>query len=95
MIDVHNSQQKFTQVPNLLASAVDDEVVMANLATGKYYGLDPVGAHIWQRLAQPQTVGDLCAYLLPLFEVDAVTCQQDVQALLEALVAAKLVQAAA
>lgn len=94
MIDVNKPQQKFRQVPNLLASAVDEEVVMANLATGKYFGLDPVGTRIWHLLAQPQTVGDLCAHLLTLFDVDAVTCRQEVQALLEALVAAKLVQEA-
>ena len=46
---------------DVLASQVENELVMMDIERGMYYALNPVGADIWERLAEPQQVADLCA----------------------------------
>lgn len=67
---------------DVLASPVDDELVMMNIEQGAYLSLDRVGADIWERLVEPQTVADLCAQLMQQYDVDQATCEADVLAVL-------------
>jgi len=43
-----------------------------------YYGLDPIGSNIWEMLAEPIRVSDLCAQLMQRYEVNEQDCQRDV-----------------
>ena len=76
----------------ILSSPVDSEMVMIDLQHGSYYGLDAVGADIWNRLAAPIRVAELCESLVREYDVDPVTCEQDVLALLDDMSAQKLVR---
>lgn len=75
----------------VMASAVDKELVMMDLQRGMYYGLDGIGADIWERLAQPVRVSDLCDQLVQEYDVDRATCAQDVTAFLLELLEQELV----
>jgi hypothetical protein len=55
---------------------------MMSVDRGLYYGLDAIGADIWQRLAQPLRVADLCAQLVQEYEVEEAECAADVLAML-------------
>lgn len=67
---------------DVMASQVDNELVMMDVERGMYYALNPVGADIWERLAEPQKVADLCAQLMQQYDVDQATCEADVLAVL-------------
>lgn len=67
---------------DVMASAVDNELVMMDIERGVYYSLDQIGTDIWNRIAEPVTVADLCAQLVQHYEVDPATCEADVLALL-------------
>ncbi len=67
---------------DILASPVDDELVMMSLERGMYYSLDTIGADIWERLAQPVAVAALCSQLMQKYAVDRATCETDVLAVL-------------
>ena len=67
---------------DIMASPVDKELVMMSLERGMYYSLDPIGADIWERLAQPVRVADLCAQLVRVYAVEPETCAVDVLAVL-------------
>lgn len=67
---------------DVIASPVDNELVMMDMEQGMYYALDGVGSDIWERLAQPVQVADLCAQLVQEYDVDQATCQADVLAVL-------------
>ena len=68
-----------------VSSSVADEEVILNLKNGSYYGLDPIGAHIWQLIQEPITVEALIGQLLEAYDVDRERCTQDVMALLQDL----------
>ena len=67
---------------NQIASDLEGEVVVLNVKDGVYYGLDGVGARVWELLAEPRTLAGILADLLERYEVDAERCEQDVRALL-------------
>jgi hypothetical protein len=55
------------RVEELLTTAVDQDIVILNMATNEYLALDGIGRRIWELLAQPQRVGDLCLQLTAEF----------------------------
>jgi hypothetical protein len=60
-----------------------EESAILNLKNTVYYGLNPVGARVWNLLQQPRTVGELRDVLLDEYEVDAGRCESDLLELLE------------
>lgn len=59
-----------------------EEAAILNLKNSVYYGMNPVGARIWELLKQPKSVSELCDVLLDEYEVDQERCVQDLLALL-------------
>jgi hypothetical protein len=68
-----------------ITAAVDEELVMMDVQAGKYYGLNTVGAEIWQLLESPISVQDLCTTLTQSFEVPSERCTAEVLQFLEQL----------
>jgi hypothetical protein len=71
---------------------LEDEVAIVQLKAGVYYGLDPVGARIWELLATPRSVRAVRDALLQEYEVDAARCEADLVALLRTMAEAGLVE---
>lgn len=69
-----------------LQAGLDGEVVMMSVEKGSYYGLDPVGARIWELLESPRRVSELIDELLATYEVDRKICEQETIAFLDSLV---------
>jgi len=57
--DTLDSLTRIVRVKEHLWSTLEDEVAVLNLASGVYYGLDPVGAFIWGLLHQPTALGEI------------------------------------
>lgn len=68
------------------------EAVILNLKSGVYYGLDTVGARIWNLIQEPTTVGEVRDVLVREYEVEPERCERDLLALLEKLADAGLVE---
>ena len=71
---------------------VSDEVVVVNMTSGRYYGLDPVGARVWDLLRTARRVAEIRDALVEDYEVDPVVCGKDLVALLEQLAGEGLVE---
>lgn len=57
---------------------LSQEAVILDLASGVYFGLDAVGARIWQILETPRSIGEIRDALLLEYRVDAAACEQSV-----------------
>ena len=77
----------------VMAREVGNETVILDLANGTYYGLDPVGARIWQLMAEGQTLTQVCEFMLAEYEVTREDIERDVLALVQTLLERKLVSA--
>jgi hypothetical protein len=68
---------------SLVSSAIEGEVTMMNVQTGKYYGLTTVGARIWALLETPTPVTALCDQLVTEYRVGRETCENEVLTFLQ------------
>lgn len=69
--------------PDQVSSDLDGEAVILNLSSGVYFGLDPVGARVWELLQERRTVGDICATMRGEFDVEPERCERELMDLLE------------
>ena len=76
----------------VFASEIDDEVVMMNVDTGKYYGMDTVGSRIWELIAEEIQVREVINKLMEEYDVEEEQCEKDVLEFLNELYENKLVQ---
>ncbi len=70
--------QLIRRVDDIFAAPLNDTLLILNVSTGKYHGLNAVAGRIWELLAEPMTEAQLIAHLLTEFEVDADDCLRDV-----------------
>ncbi len=75
-----------------ISSDLAGEAVILHLGQGMYYGLDEVGARVWQLVQQPCTPADICSAIVAEYDVAPERCQQDILALLGELAAAELIE---
>jgi hypothetical protein len=78
--------------PQVMTRRVGDEVVVLDLATGTYFGLDPVGARMWELMAEGQTLGEICERMLQEYEVTREELERDTLRLAEELQEQGLIQ---
>ncbi len=68
---------------SLLIAAVHDEIVMMNIESGRYYGLDDIGTDIWRRLETPLAFTDLIDGLAADYYAERAVIAEDTRKLLE------------
>jgi len=88
-----NLSDKVAIPTQVMARTVGDETVILDLASGTYYGLDPVGARMWQLMADGQTLAAICDTMLDEYEVAREALEGDILRLTEELHAKGLVLA--
>jgi len=81
-----------SRTKEVLASKMDGETIMMSIAGGSYYGMDNIGSRIWELIAEPIRVSDLCDRLMEEFDVEIDQCLADVIAFLNALGENKLIK---
>jgi len=79
---------------DVIATDLDDEVVLLNPATRAVFTLNPTGRAIWNCIGDPSTVAEIVTELTTRFAVDEERARRDVRAVLDELAAAGLVRAA-
>lgn len=71
--------------PHQVSTSLGHEAVILGADAGEYFGLNEVGARIWELVQQPVRVSAICAALCAEYEVEAADCERDVLELLAAL----------
>jgi hypothetical protein len=68
------------------------EAAILNIKSGVYYGLDPVGARIWNLMQEPREVLEIQNTITGEYDVEPEQCSRDLIALLEKLLAEGLIE---
>jgi len=71
---------------------VEDEVVILSMKDGVYYGLNPVGAFIWNQIQKPKRVDEICDLIMGEFDVGREECEADLMDLLYELLDKGLIE---
>ncbi len=75
-----------------MSCSLQGEAVILNYKSGVYYGLNPVGATIWQLIQESKTPREIHGALLDDYEVDSARCWNDLLTLLAELRQAGLIE---
>ena len=86
-----NLADKPTIPAQVMARQVGDETVILDLGSGTYFGLDPVGARIWQLIGEGKTLGEICDTMLDEYDVTREALERDVVELADKLLEQKLI----
>ena len=81
----------YTQNPDVIATAVNGEVVLLHPADWDYFEFNKVGSAIWGLLAAPRTTDELVAALMAAFDVERGRCHDETVAMLAQLEAHGLI----
>jgi coenzyme PQQ synthesis protein D (PqqD) len=78
--------------PEQVSCPLGEESAILNMKNTVYYGLNPVGARVWNLLQQQRTVAELRDALLDEYDVEAGRCERDLLELLEKMRIEGLIQ---
>jgi len=79
---------------SFLISQLGTELVLMDTKSGNYLGINTVGTHIWNLLADSKSITDLVTELTSRFEVTEAQCQVEVERFLNELEQKKMVSLA-
>lgn len=83
---------KVTIPPQVLVNQIGEELVILDLASGTYFGLNPVGAQIWQFLSAGKTLAETCKAMVENYDVSPSEIERDMVHLINELLSKNLVQ---
>jgi hypothetical protein len=83
---------RLTRSADVLTSEVEDDLILLDIPGDEYYGMNPVGRHVWDLLASPRSVAEICESVATQFDIDADRCAPDVLAFAGTLIDAGLVR---
>ena len=78
--------------PDVQSTSMEDETVLLDLSTGRYYTLNRLGSIIWEHCTGHSTISDIHAVLCDRFEVSSDRALDDLVALINQLVKDGLLQ---
>ncbi len=89
---IFSDEQRFEAHPDAVARVLEGGMVMLDLNTGMYFGMNEVGARVWQLLSEGMTLSEIIATLLGEFAVEESTLRDDVSTLLRELIERQLLR---
>jgi len=70
----------------VLTRELDDEMILLNLDSESYFGLDTIGAAMWNALVSTDSVGNAAVLLTEEFDVERDRLEADLASLIASLV---------
>ena len=76
---------RITVPDHVIVRQLGDECVMLDMASGYYFGLDPVGARIWQLLSETSSLAEIVERLAQEYDVTPEQAKSDLVRFVEEL----------
>jgi len=77
---------------NQVSCSLAEEAVGLDLKAGVYYGLNEVGARVWNLIQEPRNVSEIRDAILHEFDIDPNLCERDLLVLLRDLAGKELIK---
>jgi hypothetical protein len=78
----------------IVASVIDGETVIVDLANGNYYSMDGSGSEVWAMIEQRRPVAEMKELLTRRYGADAGAVSRDLDALIEKMLAEDVIEPA-
>ena len=87
-----NLNQKITFADTVFAQEVDGEMVLLDMNSENYFGLDEIGTAIWQAIQEKETLQEVFELLLEQYDVEPDLLKKDLLAFVNKLVKHRIVR---
>jgi len=77
---------------DLIANEIEGELVMMNLKSGKYFGLNLISTRIWELIEKPVSLQQLVSQMRDEYKVTQEKCEQEVSEFIVQLKDLKMVK---
>jgi hypothetical protein len=77
--------QRITIREEVLSRQLDGEAVLLDLQSGTYFGLNEIGAFVWDLVSAGKTVGEIRNGVLDAYEVEPEVVDADLERLIDDL----------
>jgi ornithine carbamoyltransferase len=84
--------QKIIFADTVFAQEVDDEMVILDMESENYFGLDEVGTAIWQAMQEKETLQEVFDTLLAQYDVEPEVLETDLSNFVQKLLESGLVE---
>jgi hypothetical protein len=84
--------ERFIQNKTIVQSKIGEEVVMLDMESGFYFGLNSVASVIWGMLKEEIGFEKLIDQLMAQFEVERAICEADTQELLDQMLEKNIIR---
>ena len=78
-------KQKISLSDTVFAQEVDGEMVLLDMNSENYFGLDEVGCSIWQFMQDKETLGEIYESMLATYDVEPECLKSDLLEFIEKL----------
>lgn len=73
-----NLEAVISRAPGVFSADLSGTLLVAACRGGQGHCMDPVGLAIWEYLAEPRSISNLCELLRAGYEVERTECEHDV-----------------
>ena len=84
---VNTAATKIYTDESVVDAVLGDEAVLLNVESGVYFGLNAIGARIWELLVEGPTQEEIVGRLLDEYDVEAAQLRADIEGFMQALAA--------
>lgn len=90
--EAHWLEAAYEEMPKVLTTFAQGEVIMLDLDTDRYLSLNGVGTRIWQMLTQGMTGQQIVQQLVQEYDVSLPAAERDVTTFLQQLAEMEIIQ---
>jgi hypothetical protein len=91
-VQLLSDQTRIVATKDQVSCDLAGEAAILNLKNGVYYGLDPVGARIWNLIQEPKTLAQIRETILAEYDVEPDRLNADLHSLLAQLADQQLIE---
>jgi hypothetical protein len=83
---------KYIQNKKVIQSTIGEEVVMLDMDSGFYFGLNSVASIIWRKLEKEISLEEIISELLEEYNIDQATCENETEIFLNQLIERNIIK---
>ena len=83
---MYTDYDRIRRNPEIIHASMGNELVLMSMENGEYYGINEVGAKIWELLDNEMEICRLVENLEHIYEVESATCNRDLRSFLEPMI---------
>jgi len=87
-----DSDRKYKVAESVHSQLVDGELVILDMKTEKYFGLDSVGSDIWKLIDEENSFQEILDAMLEMYDADPDQVNRDIEDLIEKLLTDNLIE---